>query len=327
MLNIRTVLCIALLLGSSELLGQGREGQQGPPPQLTINHVEVNDTILSIHGSNFGNNPVVFLPGGSLSPLLIQPPSTNDLIVAFLPPNLKPATYILVVSRGRSTTDTASIDLTIGSAGPPGPEGKPGKDGKDGQNGLPGRDGTNGLACWDLNGNRLSDPAEDRNSDGSFTAMDCQGPAGLAAAATSVSAQGWSTKRTGLVSFSGTTTPWTTVPGLSLTFALQRSGLVQMVANGSQRTTSGTTHVAYRFVIDGVAAGDASHGQAIQTANANDGASAPWTLAHFASLDAGSHTIEVQVRNSLVLGVNPTGYVCGVQSYAECTLNVLAVYP
>jgi hypothetical protein len=238
---------------------------------------------------------------------------------------------MLVVSRGRSTTDTASIDLTIGSAGPPGPEGKPGKDGKDGkdgQNGSPGRDGINGLSCWDSNANRIGDPAEDRNSDGSFNAMDCQGPAGPAAATiAAVSAQGWSAKRTGLVSFSGTTTPWTTVPGLSLTVSLQRNGLVQILANGSQRTSNGTSHVAYRFVIDGVAAGDPNHGQAIQTANASDGASSPWTLGHFASLDAGTHTIELQVRNSLVQGVNPTGTICGVQGYSECTLNVLAVYP
>jgi hypothetical protein len=327
MLKIRTVLCIFLFMGGAEVLGQGREASTQIPPQLIINHVEVNDTSIVIHGANFGTNPLVLLPGGSLSPLTLQPPSTSELIVAFLPQNLKPGSYILIVSRGRATTDTAAIDVTIGSAGPAGPEGKPGRDGKDGKDGLPGKDGLNGLACWDLNGNRISDSTEDRNADGLFNAMDCQGPAGAVATTGSISAQGWSAKRTGLVSFSGGTTTWTTVPGLSLTFALQRSGLVQVLANGTQRTTNGTTHVAYRFVVDGVPAGDPSHGQLIQTANANEDASAPWTLAHFVPLDAGTHTIEVQVRNSLVVGVSPTGYVCGVQSYSDCTLNVLAVYP
>ena len=144
MYKIRTVLCIALLLlGCSQILGQGRDAS-GIPPQLTINAVDVDDTTIWVHGANFGTDPVVWLPGGSLSPLLIQPPSTNELIVAFLPPNLKPSTYMLIVSRGRSTNDTDSIDLTIGAAGPAGPEGKPGKDGKNGENGLPGKDGLPG---------------------------------------------------------------------------------------------------------------------------------------------------------------------------------------
>jgi len=38
------------------------------------------------------------------------------------------------------------------------------------------RDMVSGLACWDINGNGKRDPEEDKNQDGNFDAMDCQGP-------------------------------------------------------------------------------------------------------------------------------------------------------
>jgi hypothetical protein len=44
--------------------------------------------------------------------------------------------------------------------------------------GQPGVPGTNGLACWDLNGNGQPDPEEDVNHDGVWDALDCQGAAG-----------------------------------------------------------------------------------------------------------------------------------------------------
>jgi len=42
--------------------------------------------------------------------------------------------------------------------------------------------GTNGVHCWDLNGNGVNDPAEDINSDGSWNALDCAGAAGAVGA-------------------------------------------------------------------------------------------------------------------------------------------------
>lgn len=35
--------------------------------------------------------------------------------------------------------------------------------------------GTNGINCWDLNGNGVNDPSEDVNNDNAFNALDCQG--------------------------------------------------------------------------------------------------------------------------------------------------------
>jgi hypothetical protein len=39
-------------------------------------------------------------------------------------------------------------------------------------------DATNVVACWDLNGNGIADPDEDRNGDGVTDVLDCRGPAG-----------------------------------------------------------------------------------------------------------------------------------------------------
>lgn len=41
-----------------------------------------------------------------------------------------------------------------------------------------GRDGVDGLSCWDLDGDGLSDPEEDINADGVWDSLDCQGLAG-----------------------------------------------------------------------------------------------------------------------------------------------------
>ena len=43
---------------------------------------------------------------------------------------------------------------------------------------ISGTDGKEGLACWDLNGDGKENPEEDKNQDGNFDALDCQGPPG-----------------------------------------------------------------------------------------------------------------------------------------------------
>ena len=50
-----------------------------------------------------------------------------------------------------------------------------GDNGAAGVAGQPGGDGDDGIACWDLNGNGVGDPAEDINGDGLFDAADCSG--------------------------------------------------------------------------------------------------------------------------------------------------------
>lgn len=56
------------------------------------------------------------------------------------------------------------ILLIAACEGPRGPQGPPGSPG--------------GLMCWDVNGNAVADPIEDRNNDGYHDALDCRGPLG-----------------------------------------------------------------------------------------------------------------------------------------------------
>jgi hypothetical protein len=57
-------------------------------------------------------------------------------------------------------------------------QGADGRDGSSAGSGPQGPAGTDGRDCWDLNGNGEGDPDEDRNDDGEFDALDCQGADG-----------------------------------------------------------------------------------------------------------------------------------------------------
>lgn len=69
-----------------------------------------------------------------------------------------------------------------GPTGPQGPQGMTGTTGAQGPQGTMGSQGpagTNGISCWDLNGNGQCDLAsEDINLDGFCTVADCKGPSG-----------------------------------------------------------------------------------------------------------------------------------------------------
>lgn len=65
-----------------------------------------------------------------------------------------------------------------GGNGQTGSQGAPGTDGQNGADGTDGVDGASGESCWDLNGNGLADPTEDRNADGVVNVLDCQGEPG-----------------------------------------------------------------------------------------------------------------------------------------------------
>ena len=77
------------------------------------------------------------------------------------------------------TEITSSQYICNGQAGAAGPQGPVGAAGPQGLA------GTNGINCWDLNGNGTNDPTEDVNGDGLFNSTDCsvgivgpQGPVG-----------------------------------------------------------------------------------------------------------------------------------------------------
>ncbi len=64
-----------------------------------------------------------------------------------------------------------------GATGPQGPVGATGPQGPAGTNGT---NGSDGIACWDLDGDGVQDPSEDINNDGNWDANDCQGAQGIA---------------------------------------------------------------------------------------------------------------------------------------------------
>ncbi len=65
------------------------------------------------------------------------------------------------------------FDGDDGQTGPAGPEGKAGPQGDAGPQGAAGPAGSNGINCWDLNGNSVNDTDEDVNGDNAWTAADC----------------------------------------------------------------------------------------------------------------------------------------------------------
>src|SRR5262249_14132955 len=116
----------------------------GPPPQLTISKVAAVglDTpvpTLAIEGYNFGPAPTVYMgvSGGALVQLTVLSASNNFISVQLTGATSAPGTYLLVVSRGPSTTETFSMAVTVGAQGQQGPQG---------QQGLPGVAGPAGPA-------------------------------------------------------------------------------------------------------------------------------------------------------------------------------------
>ncbi|MCZ7679467.1 MAG: hypothetical protein M5U28_12175 [Sandaracinaceae bacterium] len=77
---------------------------------------------------------------------------------------------------------------------------------------------------------------------------------------------GWLARSSGGV---GQIAAWTSIPGLSVTIDLPGAARVSLLAVGTQRHMAGSCHVGYRYVVDGVARGDASWGQQLQVSGPN----------------------------------------------------------
>lgn len=99
-----------------------------------------NPTQLTLNGRNFGlNQPAVRLQGTPLT--LIS--YTDTQVVAQLPANLPPGSYLVNLSRYQQLV-AAAFDVTIGAAGPHGPKGDQGPQGLDGPQGAVGPQGPKG---------------------------------------------------------------------------------------------------------------------------------------------------------------------------------------
>ncbi len=154
--------------------------------------------------------------------------------------------------------------------------------------------------------------------------------AALNTAFSDVTVVAFSAQRTGSV---GPDSGWTTIPGMSVNFTLTNASLVQVTANGMQRTTPGSAsavcQAAYRFVVDGVPQGDAALGQRLQASNGAVSLQQTWSIGDFHTLAPGDHTSAVQALTNG--GTGATGcticaeYDGSLQGYEGCTLNGVAV--
>lgn len=113
------------------------------PSQLVIRkaQVDVSANRMTITGVNFGSSvPTVKLEGVKLT--LVSHSPTQ--IVANLPSNIQPGTYLLTVSRGNGNPKNDAFDVTIGATGAQGPAGAPGPQGPVGPAGTQGPQGVKG---------------------------------------------------------------------------------------------------------------------------------------------------------------------------------------
>lgn len=146
------------------------------------------------------------------------------------------------------------------------------------------------------------------------------------------SAESWSAERTDSVVFlSGNNYNWTSIPGLTITFTLDRPALVQLLGTGMQYaygSSGSSSHIGYRFIIDGYGRGDNSWGQRILVNKPGESWWAPWSFSDSIHLDAGEHTIGVQAVGRYGTGnTGICGWGSGTAGYTGCHLNIMAFYP
>lgn len=146
-----------LFISSVVLLFSARAFAQmtpGDSSKLVIDHAAVNfmSNTLKIQGENFMDAKGKRVPSAFLGRLLLNTSLVSPtLIVATLPANAAPGTYLLIVTNGPSDQDFDSFDVVIdavgaqGPKGDPGPQGPTGLQGPKGDNGLQGPIGLQGL--------------------------------------------------------------------------------------------------------------------------------------------------------------------------------------
>lgn len=122
--------------------GRGDSSERSDWPQIL--HADADGANLFIHGTGFGTkNGTVTLGGQRLGVASWSPMD----IVAVMPTNLLPASYLLTItpSRGRCVKAGFDVALGVGTQGPPGPPGPIGLTGPAGPIGPAGPQGPIGL--------------------------------------------------------------------------------------------------------------------------------------------------------------------------------------
>jgi len=114
---------------------------KSPNPALTISNASINygAGILTMTGTNLGQDPTVTFG----TTLLSNVSSNGTTLTAPVPSAIlqSPGVYSLTITRGPSSTEVATLYLTVGTQGPVGP---PGVQGERGPQGLTGPAGAQG---------------------------------------------------------------------------------------------------------------------------------------------------------------------------------------
>jgi len=210
-------------------------------------------------------------------------------------------------------TDTAYVcNGDQGVEGPQGIQGETGlqgPQGEDGYVGAAGPRGFTGLACWDTNQSGTCDTIpEDLNNDGICSALDCMGPPGQQGEQGLEGPPGpqcltktkWFAQQTADNTVVGEN--WVDLTGALVQFDLTESKNVELRASGGVSGAFGTgtyTHCGFRFMIDGVAYGDSIWGDRIvgcgKSSSGHPGWWCQWNIERDVTLDAGNHSIQVQM--------------------------------
>ena len=108
---VLAILGIALLLSFPKSTARADFGF----PVVFSATVDTTASTLTLSGVNFGGSPIVML--GGAQQLSVQS-SISSQIIASLPANLNPGSYLLTVKFSNSTFTI--FEVTIGAVGPPG---------------------------------------------------------------------------------------------------------------------------------------------------------------------------------------------------------------
>ena len=119
-----------------------------PPPLVVAAQVSGDQSLLTVSGLHLGPGPGVTL---GLSPLAVSgyvpaPAGGAEVVTAWLPPGMRPGTYLLALTRA-SDAEVALFHLTVGAVGPAGVPGPPGLPGPAGAPGPAGPAGPGGVAA------------------------------------------------------------------------------------------------------------------------------------------------------------------------------------
>lgn len=195
----------------------------------------------------------------------------------------------------------AGEDGEMGAPGAMGTQGEMGTMGNPGTPGAPGGMGAAGLAgisCWDLNGDRTCNVAnEDVDGSGDCTAADCIGPEGPAG--TGVAGQrATSVFGSAALTLSPTATTGTLIPGLTQTLTVPANTVAYLASDGGV-LTNGTLATDFSlldvaFVVDGAILANGGYQQLLAANSTGITGATTWAFSVALPLAAGSHTIAVR---------------------------------